>query len=231
MKRKVLKVLITGMALFILTGCGKTDAATEAVTEASTEEVIVEQVSNAEITTEATSEEKTDSDIISEGSGNDTTEETTEDPADALEGIAFNRKKKLPNIVEPLDDAQGFNPRIINADLFEVGEYWRKELGQEVYMILGYRNINEDPKEIELLDRRVESYATKFNAIIRFERHEDLPVEICYFDRSYIVNVRDDVDYTSYDNMPEGSYDEYDGNENGNDKYSDDSLYDQGLDD
>lgn len=226
MKKKGLGVLIIGMAL-MLTACGKTDATTEAVTEASTEEVIIEQVSSAEATTASISEEKTESNIISEGSGNDNTEEqTTEDPADALEGIAFNRKRKLPNIVEPLDDAQGFNPRIINADMFEVGEYWRKELGQEIYMILEYRNINEDPKEIEMLDRREESYATKFDAIIRFERHEDLPVEICYFDQSYVVNVRDDEDYTSYDNMPEGSY-----NENGNDAYSDDSLYDQGLDD
>lgn len=211
----------------MITACGKTDASTESVTEASTEEVIIEQVGSTETSTADLTVGNTESNVISEGSGNDTTEEgTTEDPADALEGIAFNRKRKLPNIVEPLDDAQGFNPRIINADMFEVGEYWRKELGQEIYMILEYRNINEDPTEIEMLNRRVESYATKFDAIIRFERHDDLPVEICYFDQSYVVNVRDDEDYISYDNMPEGSYDE-----DGNDAYSDDSLYDQELDD
>ena len=204
--RKAIMKILAGVVLLMLPACGKTDISEETPTEAPAEVIISRKTEDAtDPFTELPSSE--DFSVISEGSGGDT-EEMTEDPADALEGIAFNRKRKLPNIVEPLDDARGFNPRIINADLFEAGEYWRKELGTEIYMMLEYGNINEDPSELEILDRRADDHTVRFGAVLRFERHDDMNIEICYYgDQSYIVHGTDDKDYTSQDNMPRHSKD------------------------
>ena len=188
------RLMIAGLLVLCLTSCGKTEAATE-TTEAVTEEVIVEKTEKPTVTTEE--------EVISSGSEEGTEEigeEATEDPADALEGIAFNRKRRLPETVEPLPDARGFNPRIVNADLFEIGEYYRKELGLAVYMLLEYRNIQEDPTEIELISREESpSGLASYRAILKFDKHEDMDVEIFYYDMSYSISEYVGDDFQSYE--------------------------------
>ena len=192
MRKRLLTLgLIT---ILLLSSCGK-EKHTEEETEISTEEILIQEtVQMTEERTEAETEE-----IISSGSNTEEMPEEYEDPADVFEGIAFNRKRKLPNIVEPLPDARGFNPRIVNADLFEVGEYYRKELGQEIYMLLEYRNIQEDPTEIEILSRDESSGIAKFQAILKFEKHEDLDIEICYYNYQYAINEPVPDDFQSYE--------------------------------
>ncbi len=193
MRKKLM--LIGLMTVILLSSCGKEES-TEEETETVTEEILIQDT--VQVTEEKTSEPVSE-EIISSGSNTEEVTEGYEDPADALEGIAFNRKRKLPNIVEPLPDARGFNPRIVNADLFEVGEYYRKELGQEIYMLLEYRNIQEDPTEIELISRDDSSGIAKFQAILKFEKHEDLDIEICYYDYQYAINEPVPDDYQSYE--------------------------------